>query len=122
MSRTYVIAVIDDDESFREALAELLRSLGYDAREFASADEFIAADGERYCDGVVTDFRMPGMNGLELSRLLALRKPALPVIMITAVAEPSVRTEAAASGSFCLLEKPFDAEALIDCLRRALER
>ena len=99
-----------------------LRLLGYDTREFASAEAFMAGDEEAPSDCVITDIRMPGMSGLELSHLLASRTPPVPVIMVTAVAEPSLRTKAKASGSFCVLKKPFEADALIDCLQRALER
>lgn len=115
------IAVIDDDDSFRTALAESLRSLGYDAREFVSGEEFLASEGEGLCDCVITDIHMPGMSGFELSRLLASRASPVPVIMITAVAEPGLEIKATASGSSCLLKKPFEADALIGCLQRALE-
>jgi FixJ family two-component response regulator len=115
------IAVIDDDDSFRTALAESLRSLGYDAREFVSGEEFLASDDEGLCDCVITDIHMPGMSGFELSRLLASRDSPVPVIMITAVAEPGLEIKATASGSSCLLKKPFEADALIGCLQRALE-
>jgi len=115
-----LIAVVDDDDSFRLALAESLRSLGYDAREFASAEEFIAGDEEGPCDCVISDIRMPGMSGFEFSRLLSSRHHPIPVILMTAVAEPGLETKATASGSFCVLNKPFEADALINCLQRAL--
>jgi FixJ family two-component response regulator len=116
-----VIAVVDDDDSFRTALAESLGSFGYDAREFASAEEFIAGEGKPPCDCVITDIRMPGISGFELSRLLTSRASPVPVIMVTAVTEPSLPAKAAASGSLCVLKKPFEANALVDCLRSALE-
>ena len=121
VSREFTIAVVDDDDSCRLALTESLRSLGYEAKEFASAEEFIAGDQEEACDCVITDIRMPGMSGFELSRLLSSRAAPVPVIMITAVRDPLLDTKAAASGSFCLLKKPFRADALIECLQRALE-
>jgi FixJ family two-component response regulator len=119
VSRELLIAVIDDDESFRMALVESLSSLGYGARGFASAEEFIAADGEGSCDCVITDIHMPGMSGFDLKRLLAARGSARPVIMVTAHAEPDLEAKAAASGAVCLLRKPFETDALIDCLERA---
>ena len=120
MSRNLSISVIDDDESFRPALAELLRSLGYSTREFASAEEFIAADGDGCSDCVITDIHMPGMSGFDLKRLLAARGSAIPLIMITARAEQGLEARAAASGAVCLLRKPFETDALIDCLERAV--
>jgi FixJ family two-component response regulator len=115
-----LIAVVDDDDSFRLALAESLRSLGYDAREFASAEEFIAYEGEGTCDCVITDIRMPGMSGFEFSRLLASMPTPVPVIMITSVTEPGLESKAKISGSVCLLKKPFRSDTLIDCLQRTL--
>jgi FixJ family two-component response regulator len=120
MCQKPLIAVVDDDDSFRLALAESLRSLGYDAREFASAEEFIACDVEGPCDCVITDIRMPGMSGFEFSRLLASRPSPVPVIMITSVAEPGLESKAKISGSVCLLKKPFQSDTLIDCLQRTL--
>jgi FixJ family two-component response regulator len=119
--REPLIAVIDDDDSFRMALAESLCSLGYGARGFASAEEFIAGDGEGSCDCVVTDIHMPGMSGLDLKRLLVSRGSKLPVIMITARAEPGLEAKATSSGAVCLLRKPFESSALIGCLERALK-
>ena len=121
MSRASLIAVVDDDESCRQALAESLRSLGYEAREFASAEEFISGDHGGSCDCVITDIHMPGMSGLELGRLLASRESPVPVIMITALRAPGLETKATASGSVCLLKKPFESDALVGCLQRALK-
>ena len=120
MPKEPLIAVVDDDDSFRLALAESLRSLGYDAREFASAEEFIACAGEGPCDCVITDIRMPGMSGFEFSRLLASMPTPVPVIMITSVTEPGLESKAKISGSVCLLKKPFQSDTLIDCLQRTL--
>ena len=121
MLREPLVAVIDDDEPFRAALVESLLSLGYGARGFASAEEFVAVDAEISCDCVITDIHMPGMSGLDLKRLLTARDSRVPVIMITARAEPDLEARAAASGAVCLLRKPFAAEALLHCLRSALD-
>lgn len=121
MSKEPLVAVIDDDESFRMALAESLLSLGYDARAFASAEEFMAGDGEASCDCVVTDIHMPGISGLDLKRLLAAHGSTLPVIMITAHTELGLEGQAVSSGAVCLLRKPFETDALIECLERALK-
>ena len=121
MSGDIKISVIDDDESFRSALVELLLSLGYEARSFASAVEFIDRGGEGSCDCIVTDFSMPGMSGLDLIQLLTARGSTVPVIMVTGHSEPGLEAEAAASGAVCLLVKPFKEDALIVCLERALK-
>jgi FixJ family two-component response regulator len=119
VSRELSIAVIDDDGSFREALVESLRSLGYDACGFVSAEQFIAGGGEGSCTCVITDIQMPGMSGFDLKKLLLARGAAVPVIMITARPGLDLEAKVAASGAVCLLRKPFETDALIDCLERA---
>jgi FixJ family two-component response regulator len=120
VSKELLIAVIDDDESFRTALVESLCSLGYGARGFASAEEFVAANAEGSCDCIITDIHMPGMSGLDLKRLLTARDSKVPVIMITARAEPGLEARAVASGAICLLRKPFESNDLMGCLETAL--
>jgi FixJ family two-component response regulator len=121
VSRELLIAVIDDDESFRVALVESLGTLGYGARGFASAEEFITSEADVSCNCVVTDVHMPGMSGLDLARLLAALRRRVPVVMVTARSDLSIDARAAAIGAICLLRKPFETEALIDCLERALK-
>jgi FixJ family two-component response regulator len=121
VSREPLIAVIDDDEPFRIALVESLCSLGYLARGFGSAEEFFAAGAGTSCDCVITDIHMPGMSGFDLKRLLMARDWRVPVIMITARREPGLEARAAASGAICLLRKPFGADDLVGCLKKALE-
>jgi FixJ family two-component response regulator len=122
VAREQLISVVDDDDSFRTALIELLRSLGYGVRGFASAEEFVAGDGEASCDCIITDIQMPGMSGFDLKRLLAAGGSEKPVIMITARAETSLDAKVAATGAVCLLRKPFEMDALLDCLKRALKQ
>jgi FixJ family two-component response regulator len=117
VSREFLISVVDDDDSFREALVGSLDSLGYDTRGFVSAEEFIAEGGS--CSCVVTDLHMPGMNGLELIEWLKACGSRLPVIMVTGRPEPGLEAKAAASGAVCLLMKPFELDALIVPLDRA---
>lgn len=121
MPKEFSVAVIDDDDPFREALADSLESLGYLTRGYASADEFLATKTEAGCDCIVTDIHMPGTNGLDLKRQLAQRGSRVPVIMITARAEPELEAQVAASGAICLLRKPFESNALIGCLEKALK-
>jgi len=115
-----LIAVIDDDESFRGALVESLGSLGYGARGFASAEEFITSAAHALSNCVITDIHMPGMSGLDLARLLAKGRRRVPVLMVTARSDLRLDSQAAANGAICLLRKPFKTEALIDCLEKAL--
>jgi FixJ family two-component response regulator len=118
MPKELAIAVIEDNSSFRSALVEALCSLGYGARGFESAEAFIADDGEENCDRIITDIHMPGMSGFDLKRLLAKRGSTRPVIMVTALADPGLKAEAKSSGAICLLQKPFELDALIDCLEQ----
>jgi FixJ family two-component response regulator len=116
-----LIAVIDDDESFRTALVENLDSLGYETRGFACAEEFITSGAVASYNCVITDIHMPGMDGLDLARLLAERRYAVPVVIITARLDLGIDARAAATGATCVLRKPFKTEALIDCLEKVLK-
>jgi FixJ family two-component response regulator len=115
------VAVIDDDDPFREALADSLHSLGYLAHSYASAREFLATAADTRYGCIVTDIHMPGIDGLDLKRLLAQRGSKVPVIMITARAEPGLEAKVMASGAICLLRKPFGSDALIGSLQKALK-
>ena len=121
MLKQAIVAVVDDDEDFRITLADALRSLGYGAKAFSSASQFIAESGSEAFSCVITDVQMPGMSGFDLITLLADREPKVPVIMITARSEPGLEAAAAASGAICLLRKPFESKALIACLAEALK-
>jgi FixJ family two-component response regulator len=120
MTAGQLISIIDDDASMREALVGLLRSLGYDVRDFASAEDFLASNDLKEFACAITDIQMPGMNGFELKRALITRHGSLPVIMITARTEPGIEEKAMASGASCFLRKPFEAETLVNCLRRII--
>jgi FixJ family two-component response regulator len=121
MSKEPLIAVIDDDAPFRAALVEALLSLEYEARGFASAEEFIMEDRHVACNCVITDIHMPGMSGLDLKQLLTKLGSTVPVIMITARTESDLEARAVASGAVCLLRKPFEISALLKWLKRALD-
>lgn len=116
-----LISVIDDDESMRTAIVALVQSEGYDARGFASADEFLRCGNVHGFACVITDIQMPGMNGIELKLKLAACQYPVPVIMITARNEPGLQEKALASGAVCFLRKPFEADVLMGCLARALK-
>ena len=121
MPKEMLIAVIDDDQAFREALVESLFASGYGARGFASAEEFLAQSEGDPCRCVITDVHMPGMSGLDLKRALAARESTVPVIMVTARKEANLEAKTAASGAVCLLRKPFGTEALLGEIKRALD-
>jgi FixJ family two-component response regulator len=116
-----LISIIDDDGSLRDALVRLIRSLGYDARSFESAEEFAESSAISSSACIITDIQMPGMSGIELMRLLVQRHCTAPVIMITARHEPGLEERARAAGAACFLRKPFAAKALIDCLESVLK-
>jgi FixJ family two-component response regulator len=120
LQKVPVISIIDDDESVREATKCLVRSLGYVAAAFASAEEFLRSErvGDTAC--LITDIQMPGLNGLELHEQLVEAGRSMPVIFITAFPEEKVRTRALAAGACGFLKKPFDEQSLIGCLDRAL--
>ena len=117
-----MISIVDVDDSMRDALVGLFRSLGYDARGFASAEDFLACDDLDRFSCAITDIQMPGMSGFELKRRLDECHGTLPVIMITARPEPDLREKAISSGAACFLRKPFETETLVECLKKALER
>jgi FixJ family two-component response regulator len=114
------ISIIDDDESMRRAIVALVRSAGYDAHGFASAEEFLGSGTVQSFACIITDIQMPGMSGIELKQHLTASQSSVPVIMITARHDPDLEKKAIASGAACFLRKPFEADALIRCVEGAL--
>jgi FixJ family two-component response regulator len=114
------ISIVDDDDSLRQALVALVRSMGFRSTAFASAEDFLAAPELKDTDCLVTDIQMPGMSGIELRRNLTERGIALPVIMITARTESGLQEKALASGAMFVLRKPFEADVLANCIEQAL--
>ena len=121
MRKTALIAIVDDDESFRVAMEGLIRSLGHRAVAFASAEAFLESD-PGHVDCVVSDIQMPGMDGFEMKERMDERAMGVSVIFVTARSEPFLHDQAMASGAVCLLRKPFEAQILVHCLARALDR
>ncbi len=117
-----MISIVDDDESVREATKGLVRSLGYGAATFASAEEFLESDRLRETSCLITDVQMPGIDGVELQKRLLADGHRLPIIFITAFPEESVRKRALDAGAICFLIKPFDGPTLIKYLDKALQR
>jgi len=117
-----VIAIVDDDESFRRATTSFVRSLGYGTAAFDSAEAFLKSDHVSDADCLITDVQMPGMTGIELQDRLIAQGHSLPVIFITAFPEMRARAQALAAGAVGFLAKPFDDRNLITCLNEALAR
>lgn len=115
-----VIVVVDDDASIRKALVRLMRSAGYRARAFASAEDFLAAQTTDAGDCLVLDIRMAGRSGLELQDELVARGSTLPIIFITAYEDKAASTQVLAAGAVGVLSKPFDEEALLAMIAVAL--
>jgi FixJ family two-component response regulator len=120
---TPVIAVVDDDKSVRESLAEFMESVGYEVALFSSAEEFL--ESTRRCDDLqcmILDVRLPGMSGLELFSELTVSRRSLPTIFITAHADPAVAGCATKPGVVSVLYKPFQPAALLKAVQSALAR
>jgi FixJ family two-component response regulator len=117
-----LITVVDDDESVREALENLISSVGFEVKLFASAEDFLDSDMPLQTDCAVLDVRLPGITGLELQRRLAADGQSIPVIIITAQGDDKTRDEAVAGGAVAFLKKPFKEEVLLAALESALKR
>jgi FixJ family two-component response regulator len=117
-----VISIIDDDVSVRVATDRLIRSLGYIAHIFASAEEFLASSQANDSSCMIMDVQMPGMSGIELQTHLVAQGHRLPIIFMTAFPEDSARTKALNAGAVCFLTKPFDGPTLIRHLDAILKR
>jgi FixJ family two-component response regulator len=115
-----VISIIDDDESVREATKSLVRSLGYKAAVFASAEEYLQSDRLDDSSCLITDLHMPGMSGVDLQDRLIADGRQIPMIFVTAYYEEKVRDRVLDAGAYGFLRKPFNDESLIECLDKAL--
>jgi FixJ family two-component response regulator len=115
------ISVVDDDESMREAIRGLMRSLGYKAQAFRSAEEFLTSRQVLHTSCLIADVQMPGMTGLELHRHLVALGKTIPTILITAYPDDSVRERALGDGVVGYLSKPFDENDLLACIRSSLD-
>src|SRR5271167_213726 len=119
--KTQLIAIVDDDESVRSAIHGLLKSVGLQARSFASAEEFLRSGQYSETACLISDIRMPGMSGLELQARLAEEDCRIPIIFITAYGDTRMRMQAMRAGAVEFLGKPFDDEVLLERVRAALE-
>ena len=116
-----LVSVVDDDESIRESLPDLLREFGFAVRAFPSAEEFLASDcvGQTRC--LILDIAMPGMTGPELQQELKNRRQTMPIIFITAQRDETIRSLVLGQGATECLYKPFSEAALSNALSAALE-
>jgi FixJ family two-component response regulator len=115
------IAVVDDDQSVREALDNLISSVGFEIKLFASAEAFLDSNAPLQTDCAVFDLWLPGISGLELQRKLAADGQSIPTIIITADGNEKARAEALAAGAIAFLKKPFKEEVLLAAIDSALK-
>ena len=115
-----LVAIIDDDEALCSSLVDLMRSIGYRAEPFFEAETFLTSPKRSLFDCLIADVRMPGMSGLDLARKLRERGDRIPVILITALPDRQLDEEATSVGAQCLLRKPLETQALLDCVARSL--
>jgi len=115
-----VVSVVDDDESLRRSLRNLLRSVGFGVETFASAEEFLRSAQRENTGCLVLDLRMTGMSGLDLLRHLAVRDSPIRVVILTAHGDEETRRRSLQAGAVAFLDKPFHSAALLDAVRAAV--
>jgi FixJ family two-component response regulator len=116
-----MISIIDDDKFVREATEELVRSLGYAAAAFASAEDFLQSEQLSTTACLISDVQMPGLSGIELQCRLIADGRHMPIIFITAFPDERTRARALGAGAVGFLTKPYREESLIECLDQALK-
>jgi len=115
-----VVVAVDDDFRVRESIESLVESAGYTPQLFSTAEDFLSSGKLAIAACVITDVRMPGMDGLELQRRIRLERPRVPVIFISARDDAEIRKRAINEGAIDFLQKPFDAAYLLEKIRAAL--
>jgi FixJ family two-component response regulator len=121
MNKRKLVSVVDDDESVRESLPDLIRQFGFAAQAFSSAEAFLASDVVSETSCVILDIAMPGMSGPDLQQELRRRRWEIPIVFITANGDRTVRPRLLAQGAVECLFKPFSETALLDALQTALQ-
>jgi FixJ family two-component response regulator len=121
MSLFTLVSIVDDDESVRESLPDLLKEIGFASQTFSSAEEFLAKDGIFGSNCLILDVAMPGMCGPELQQELNRRKMTVPIIFITGNRDEALRSRLIEQGATACLIKPFSDDAMIEALRSALK-
>jgi len=120
MVQASLVSVVDDDESVRESLPDLLRELGFAVQAFASAEEFLASEYVEQTRCLILDIAMPGMSGPDLQRTLRLRRHNIPIVFITAQNDKSIRPRVLEQGAVECLLKPFNDTVLLEAVTAAL--
>ena len=118
--RAKIVAVVEDDASYRLALQRLLKSAGFSVQLFESAEEFLDSGQQHETGCLIADIRMPGMSGLDLQARLTADRCPIPIIFITAHGDEQMRLQAMRGGAVKFLGKPFDCEILLESVREAL--
>src|SRR5579864_1464034 len=116
-----MVAVIEDDESYRVAVQRLLKSAGFSVRSFASAEDFLSSGRQHETGCLISDIRMPGMSGLDLQTKLNADRCPIPTIFITAHGDEDMRLQAMRGGAVKFMVKPFDGAILLESVRVALD-
>jgi FixJ family two-component response regulator len=122
MTTRPLVSIVDDDESVRESLPDLVRRLGFAAEAFPSAEAFLASNLIDQTSCLLLDIAMPGMSGPDLQRELANRRQLMPIIFITATGDAASRSRLLANGAAECLFKPLSAKVVLDALNSALGR
>ena len=120
MSKRSLVSVVDDDESVRESLPDLLRQFGFATQAFSSAEAFLTSEVVSETSCLILDVAMPGMSGPDLQVELIRRRQAIPIVFITANGDQTLRPRLLARGAVACLFKPFSETALLDALNAAL--
>ena len=122
MTANAVISIVDDDQSIREAIESLIRSVGFSTETFASAEDFLKWEDRETTSCLILDLRLPGMSGLELQRILTSARARIPIVYVTAHGDEQARDRALAAGAVEFLRKPFSEDSLLEAVRAALKR
>jgi FixJ family two-component response regulator len=120
--RIPLISIVDDDDALRKSLDNLIRSVGWRAQVFHSAEAFLSSNQVAAPDCLILDIRLPGISGLKLQRQLAETNSDIPIIFITAHEDEDQRVQALEAGAVAFLYKPFYEEALLNAIDAALKR
>ena len=122
MAERPLVAIVDDDQSLRNATRDLLKAAGFSTATFEDAESFLGSASRASAACLVADMRMPGMTGLELYQALVASGERIPTVIITAHPEELTQSRARDAGITCYLSKPFAPDDLLDCVREALAK